>query len=134
MTNNFFLKDQKKKSNKSFGIIFFIFFLILSLYFYFVKSKINIYLILISIIFLVLGLLNSSLLSPFKRAWIKFGELLGKFISPIVMFLIYFFIVFPTNLILKILNKDILDLTILKKKDTYWKKKEKTKSSMDNQF
>ena len=50
------------------------------------------------------------------------------------MFLIYFFIVFPTNLILKILNKDILDLTILKKKDTYWKKKEKTKSSMDNQF
>ena len=83
---------------------------------------------------MILGLLNSRLLSPLKKFWIKFGELLGKFISPIVMFLIYFFIVFLTNLILKILNKDILDLTIHKKKDTYWKKKEKTKSSMDNQF
>ena len=83
---------------------------------------------------MILGLLNSRLLSPLKKIWIKFGELLGKFISPLVMFLIYFFIVFPTNLVLKILNKDILGLTIHKKKDTYWKKKEKTKSSMDNQF
>ena len=125
---------KKKNSNKSFGVIFFIFFLILSFYFYNLKSKFFLYLISISFIFLILGLLNSSLLSPLKKIWIKFGELLGKFISPIVMFLIYFFIVFPTNLILKILNKDILDLTIQKKKNSYWKKKEKTRSSMDNQF
>ena len=66
--------------------------------------------------------------------WIKLGEILGKFISPIIMSLIYFLIVFPTNLILKILNKDILGIIIDKKKDTYWRKKEKIKSSMDNQF
>ncbi len=133
MKNNFY-SNNEKNSNKSFGVIFFIFFLILGIYFYYIKSKFYLYLIIISLIFLVLALLNSGLLSPIKKIWIKFGELLGKFISPIVMFLIYFFIVFPTNLVLKILNKDILGLIIYKKKDTYWKKKEKTKSSMDNQF
>ena len=140
MTENFTLnkknnlKDKKIYSNKSFGLIFFIFFLILSLYFYFFKSKLNLYLIVISIIFLILGVLNSSILNPFKKLWIKFGELLGKFVSPIIMFLIYFFIVFPTNLVLKILSKDILELNINKKENTYWKIKEKINNSMDNQF
>ena len=130
-----FKSDLKKKnSDKSFGIIFFIFFLILSFYFYYIKSKVYYYLIVISLIFLVLSLTNSKLLSPLKKVWIKLGEILGKFISPIIMSLIYFLIVFPTNLILKILNKDILGIIIDKKKDTYWRKKEKIKSSMDNQF
>ena len=133
MKENYSL-DNKNDSNKSFGLIFFIFFLILSLYFYFFKSKLNLYLILISIIFLVLGLLNSSILNPFKKLWINFGVLLGKFVAPIIMFLIYFLIVFPTNLVLKILNKDILELNIDKKKDTYWKIKKTINSSMDNQF
>ena len=88
----------------------------------------------LSLIFLTLGLLNSKILSPLKKSWIRLGEILGKFISPILMSLIYFLIVFPTNLILKIMNKDILSLTINKKKNTYWQKKNKIKSTMDNQF
>lgn len=134
MTNNFSSNFSKHDSNKSFGIIFFIFFLIISLYFYFTESKINLYLISISLIFLTLGLLDSKILSPLKKSWIRLGEILGKFISPVLMSLIYFLIVFPTNLILKIMNKDILGLTIYKKKNTYWQKKNKIKSTMDNQF
>ncbi len=125
---------NKKSSNKSFGILFFVVFLGLGLWPLTNDNNPNIYLIIISIIFLILGLLNSKLLSPLNSFWIKFGELLGKIIAPVVMAIIYFFILTPISLMVRLFGKDLLGLKFSKKLKTYWIKRKKDLGSMDKQF
>ena len=125
--------DIKIGSNRSFGIVFFIVFLIISLYPLLHGENIRVWSLIISIIFLVLGLLNSKLLNPFNKIWFKFGLLLGKIISPIVMGIIFFLVVTPIGLIMRLLGKDLLNLKF-NKKNTYWIEKSGPKSKMKNQF
>ena len=125
---------NKKSSNKSFGILFFVVFLGLGLWPLTNDNNPNIYLIIISIIFLILGLLNSKLLSPLNLFWIKFGELLGKIIAPIVMAIIYFFILTPISLIVRLFGKDLLSLKFSNQIKTYWIKRKKDLGSMNKQF
>ena len=125
---------NKKSSNKSFGILFFLVFLGLGLWPLTNDNSPNIYLIIISIIFLILGLLNSKLLSPLNSFWIKFGELLGKIIAPVVMVIIYFLILTPISLIVRLFGKDLLGLKFSKQLKTYWIKRKKDLGSMDKQF
>ena len=125
---------NKKSSNKSFGILFFVVFLGLGLWPLTNDNSPNIYLIIISIIFLILGLLNSKLLSPLNSFWIKFGELLGKIIAPVVMAIIYFLILTPISLMVRLFGKDLLGLKFSKQLKTYWMKRKKDLGSMDKQF
>ena len=121
-------------SNRSFGIVFFIVFLIISLWpLLNSNGEIRVWAFTISVIFLVLGIFNSKLLNPLNRLWFKFGILLGNIISPIVMGLIFFIVVTPTALLLKLFGKDILSLK-KNKNNTYWKKKSEYDTSMKNQF
>ena len=124
----------KVNSNRSFGIVFFTFFLIVATYpLLGGGGEIKIWSFILCLIFLILGLINSEFLTPLNQLWFKFGLLLGKIISPIVMGLVFFIVVTPTGLLMKLLKKDILKL----KKDsskTYWIKKPKIKSEMKNQF
>tara|TARA_Y200000002_G_C22365427_1_gene530832 strand:+ start:293 stop:676 length:384 start_codon:yes stop_codon:yes gene_type:complete len=123
----------KVGSNKSFGIVFFVFFLIIGLYPLINEGNIRIWSIVISIIFLILGLVNSQILTPLNILWFKFGMLLGRFVSPIVMGLVFFLVVTPTGLIMKLFNKDLLKLR-KNKNSSYWIKRPETKSEMKNQF
>ena len=125
---------NKKSSNKSFGILFFVVFLGLGLWPLTNDNNPNIYLIIISIIFLILGLLNSKLLSPLNSFWIKFGELLGKIIAPVVMAIIYFLILTPISLIVRLFGKDLLGVKFSKQLKTYWIKRKKDLGSMNKQF
>jgi len=125
---------KPQSSNRSFGIIFFIVFLIIGLWPLKNSGNPNLYIIGISGIFLVLGILNSKILSPFNKAWIKLGELLGTIIAPIVMALVYFVVLTPISLIVRISGKDLLELKFLKKRETYWIKRKKHLSSMKKQF
>ena len=125
---------NKKSSNKSFGLLFFVVFLGLGLWPLTNDNNPNIYLIIISTIFLILGLLNSKLLSPLNSFWIKFGELLGKIIAPMVMAIIYFIILTPISLIVRLFGKDLLGLKLSKQLKTYWIKRKKDLGSMDKQF
>jgi hypothetical protein len=126
-------KNIKISSNRSFGIVFFIFFLIIAIYPLLESGEIRIWSFILSLIFLILGLINSEILTPLKQLWFKFGLLLGKFISPIVMGFVFFIVVTPTGLIMKLLKKDILKLQKNTSK-TYWIEKPKIKSEMKNQF
>ena len=125
--------DIKIGSNRSFGIVFFVVFLIISIYPMLNTENIRIWSLIISFIFLVLGLLNSKLLNPLNKIWFKFGLLLGKIISPIIMGVIFFFVVTPVALLMKLLQKDLLNLKFNKNK-TYWIEKSGPKSNMKNQF
>ena len=125
---------KHQSSNRSFGVIFFIVFLTLGLWPLKNSGNPNLYIIGISGIFLVLGILNSKILSPFNKAWIKLGEFLGTIIAPIVMALIYFVVLTPISLIVRIFGKDLLELKFLKKKETYWIKRKKNLGPMKKQF
>ena len=127
--------DTKIKigTNRNFGIVFGIFFLIISLWPIKNGSELNLILLFFSIIFFFLGLANSNLLTPLNKLWFKFGLFLGKFVSPIVMGLIFFIVVTPTGLILKIFRKDVLRLKKNNEK-SYWIEKKGPKSKMKNQF
>ena len=126
-------KNIKVSTNRSFGIVFFLFFFIISIFPLFKDEGIRIWAIILAIIFLILGLLNSSALSPLNKIWFKFGILLGNFISPIVLGLIFFTVVTPTALIMRALGKDLLNLKNNNKK-SYWIEKSPVKSKMKNQF
>ena len=126
-------KKIKISSNRSFGIVFGIFFLLISLYPLLKDEDLRIWSIIVSVIFLLLGLFNSNILLPLNKVWFKFGILLGNFISPIVMGIVFFAVVTPTAFIMKVLRKDLLNLKKNNKK-TYWIEKPKIKSSMKQQF
>jgi len=129
------LKDSNIKigSNKSFGIVFFIFFSIVSVFPLLKDENIRIWSLIIAIIFLILGLLNSKILTPLNKIWFKFGILLSSFVSPLVMGIVFFGIVTPTSLIMKVLGKNLLNLKKGNKK-TYWIERSVIKSKMKNQF
>ena len=125
---------KSQNSNRSFGLLFFIVFIVVGLWPVIKGEVANIYLILISLFFLIFGLINSKILSPFNKAWIKFGEILGLIIAPIIMALVYFIILTPISLIVRMLGKDLLGLKFLKKQDTYWMKRKKKLGTMKKQF
>ena len=120
-------------SNKSFGLVFFIVFLIVALYPLLENESVRLWSIILSAIFLILGMLDSKFLTPLNKIWFKFGILLGSIVSPIVMGVVFFAIVTPTSIIMKVLGKNLLNLKKDDKK-TYWIARSKIKSMMKNQF
>ena len=123
----------KISSNKSFGIVFFTVFLIIAIWPLLNGYEIRYWSLIISIVFLILGILNSKILTPLNKIWFKIGILLGNVISPIVMSIIFFLVVTPTSFIMKILGKDLLNLK-KNTKNSYWIKKQNQNSRMKNQF
>ena len=127
------MDNIKIGSNRSFGIVFFLVFLLISIYPILKDGNIRIWSLAIAIIFLLLGITNSKLLSPLNKLWFKFGLLLGQIVSPLIMGLIFFVVVTPIGIIMRLSNKDLLNLKYNKNK-TYWIKKSGPKSKMKNQF
>lgn len=123
----------KLGSNRSFGIVFCIVFLLVAVYPLLNDNQIRYWSIIISIIFLLLGVFNSKILTPLNILWMKFGLLLGKIISPLIMGFVFFGVVTPISILMKLIGKDSLNLK-RNKNDTYWLKKQEIKSSMKNQF
>ena len=127
------MDDIKISSNRSFGIVFFIVFLLIALYPLTHSQDIRIWSVIISIIFLVLGLVNSKILTPLNKLWFKFGIFLGKIISPIIMGIIFFLVVTPIGLLMRLFGKDLINLKFNNNK-SYWIEKNGPKSKMKNQF
>ena len=128
------LNQIKISSNRSFGLLFFVVFLIVSLWPLTYEGSIRIWSVIISAVFLILGLINSKLLAPLNLLWFKFGMILGAIISPIVMGIVFFLVVTPTGLILRIMGKDLLNKKYDKKKETYWIKRDTSIGTMKRQF
>ena len=125
---------KSQSSNRSFGLLFFIVFLIIGLWPLKNGDNLNLYFSITSLIFLILGLLNSKLLSPLNKAWIKFGEILGLIIAPIVMAFVYFIFLTPISLVVRVFGKDLLRVKFNKKIDSYWIKRKKNLGPMNKQF
>ncbi len=122
----------KPKDNITFGILFFILFLIIGLYP--LKNGLNIRLwsLGLSFIFLMITFIRPNLFTPLNKLWIQFGILLGKVISPIVMGLVFFFVVTPIGILVRLFKKDVMGLK--KKETSYWINREDKVQSMRKQF
>jgi len=128
------MDEIKLGSNRSFGIVFFIVFVLIATYPLLNQGEIRIWSLIISFLFLFLGLLNSKILTPLNKLWFRFGLFLGKIISPIIMGVIFFLVVTPIGLLMRFFGKDVLNLKLNKKKSSYWIEKTGPKSKMKNQF
>ena len=128
--------DSKIKisSNRSFGLVFFVVFLIIALWPLKSGEDFRLWSLTLSIIFLILGILNSKFLTPLNKLWIKFGFFLGAIVSPIVMGIVYFLVVTPIGLFMRLLGKDLLKKDKVKNASTYWIKRDKQKNTMKKQL
>ena len=128
--------DSKIKisSNRNFGLVFFIVFLIVALWPLKYEENIRLWSLALSIVFFILGILNSKLLAPFNRLWFKLGIFLGTIVSPFVMGLIYFLVVTPVGIFMRLLGNDLLKMNKEKNTSTYWIKRDKQQSTMKKQF
>ena len=124
---------KKNKNNKSFGILFFLVFFFIAIWPLMNGGQIRIWAIVSSVIFLTLGIFNSKILNPFKLIWIKFGEILGKIVAPLVMAFIYFLIITPIGLFMRLIGKELLKIK-LQNSQSYWIKREKKLGTMRRQF
>ena len=124
---------KKKSSNRSFGLLFFVVFFLIGIWPLFKENDYRLWSLIISIIFLILGLLNSKLLKPLNNLWIKFGEILGKIIAPIIMMTVFFIVLTPLSFIIKLFGKDLLKIKFVKN-NSYWISRKKDIGSMKKQF
>ena len=121
-------------SNRNFGLVFFIVFLIVSTWPLTYEEPIRIWSAIISSFFLILGLMNSKLLTPLNKLWYKFGMILGVIVAPVVMGVVFFLVITPIGLFMKIMGKDLLNIRCDKRKKTYWIKRNTRINTMKRQF
>jgi len=124
----------KISSNRSFGFLFFVVFIIISLWPLKSQGDLRIWALVLSLIFLILGILNSRFLTPLNKLWFKFGIFLGFIVSPIVMGIVFFIVVTPVGLIMRFLGKDLLRINKNKTISTYWINCDRQKKTMKKQF
>ncbi len=124
---------NKDKKNKQFGYLFFFVLFFISIFNFFNSNKINYILICLSLIFLIITIFKPILFDGVSNVWIKFGELLGRFVSPIIMILIFFLFLTPLSFIVRMMGKDLLNTKFSKQK-SYWIKREKNIGTMDKQY
>ena len=125
-------KFRSQKNNITFGMLFFIFFLIVGLYPLISSGTIRIWSIILSLIFLIITIIKPNLFLSLNKLWIQFGILLGKIISPIVMGLVFFFVVTPIGMFVRVLKKDVMSLK--RGASSYWINREDKLQSMKKQF
>ena len=125
---------KSKKNNKGFGLLFFVVFLVIGLWPLLKGDSPRIYFFPVALLFLILGVINSKILTPLNKTWIKFGELLGIIIAPIVMGFVYFVILTPLSLFIRVAGKDLLNVKFSNKVKTYWIKRVKDLGPMNKQF
>ena len=127
------MDNIKIGSNRGFGIVFFVVFFLIAIYPLINQEGIRYWSLCVSVIFLVLGIFNSRILTPLNILWFKFGIFLGRIVSPLVMAIIFFLVVTPIGLLMRLFKKDLINLKFNKDK-SYWISKDGPKSKMKNQF
>jgi hypothetical protein len=127
-----FYKDIKRKDNITFGVLFFFFFLVIGLYPLKTVGTVRIWSLVLSLLFLIITIIRPNLFTFLNKLWIKFGILLGKIISPIVMGLVFFFVLTPVGLIVRVLKKDVMGLK--RGAPSYWINRKDKVQTMKKQF
>ena len=124
---------MKKPSDKSFGLLFAFVFLVVAFWPILKNNSINLIALFSSISLLIISFIKPELLKPFNYLWMKLGLVLGKIVPPIIMFIIFFTVITPIGILLRIFKKDLLCLKFINE-DTYWQDRKENVTTMDKQF
>lgn len=129
--------EVKMGSEKSFGLVFAAVFLIIALWPLMGGSMPRLWALAIAAVFAGLGMWRPRTLAPLNRLWFRFGLLLNKIVSPLVMGILYYVTVVPTGLIMRALGRDPLRVKPDPEATSYWievDREQAAASSMRNQF
>jgi hypothetical protein len=129
--------DVRIASERSFGIVFCVVFLVIGLWPLVRSDGPRWWSLAVAAAFLAAAFLLPKALAPLNRSWARFGLLLHRITNPIVMGLVFFLAVTPTALMMKLLGKDPLRRRIDPAAKTYWIERTPpgpAPDSMRNQF
>lgn len=124
-------------SERSFGFVFAAFFGIVAFWPLLSEGALRIWAIAVAAVFLVVALAVPKLLKPLNILWFKFGMLLGRIVTPIVMLLVFVVAVLPTGLIMRAFGKDPMSRKMEPASKSYWigrAPRDPETNSMKNQF
>ena len=101
--------------------MFFVIFFLIFLYEFLKNEYFNFYLLALGIIFFIFSFLDLKFITYLRKKWLSLGEFLGKIVSPIILYSIYFTVVFSTKIFTSVFGID--NLKLKKNGDTFWLKK-----------
>jgi hypothetical protein len=110
----------ERGSDRSFGIVFAIVFAVIAAWPLMKGGPVRLWAAAVAAIFLIFAFAVPKVLAPLNRLWMAFGLLLGRIISPIMLFLVYVIAVVPTGLIMRLLGKDPLHRRFQPDAGSYW--------------
>ena len=110
----------KGSSNRSFGIVFAVVFAIIGLFPLIGGSSVRWWSLIVAGVFLALAFSVPKLLSPLNRLWMRFGLLLHRIVNPLVMALLFFLVVTPIALLMRLFGKRPLHLETEPDAESYW--------------
>jgi hypothetical protein len=127
----------KGSSDRTFGLVFTVFFVLVAAYPLINGQQVRVWSLLVAGLFLLLALLYPRILAPANRAWMKLGTLLHHIVSPLALGILFFLVVTPTALLMRLFGKDPLRLRFDNAVDSYWIKRDPpgpAPDSLNNQF
>ena len=111
---------EKSGSDRSFGIVFAVVFLIIGLWPLWYAEGPRLWSLIVAATFFGLALVRPSLLGPLNRLWLAFGALLHRIVSPLVMGVVFYLTVTPIGLLMQILGKRPIPLGFDRACESYW--------------
>ena len=121
-------------SEKNFGLTFACVFIIIGLWPLFASEPIRLWSFIVSFILVIISFIFPKILRPFNKWWFKFGMLLRSVVSRIVIPLVFYLVVTPMGLFMRLLGKDTLKQKLDKSAKSYWIERREPIGSMKNQF
>ena len=112
--------EIKGPTDRSFGITFAVVFSIVGLFPLLRGRDPRVWALAIAALFLAVALLHPAVLAPLNRLWLRFGLLLHRVVSPLVMGMLFYLVVTPTGFLLRLFGKRPLRLQFEPAADTYW--------------
>ena len=121
------IRRAKGSSNRSFGFVFFAVLVVLGLSPLRKGGAANFAFVFSGILFLLFAILYPAALGPLNRAWTKLGYFLHAVMNPLIMGFLFFFLLSPLALLLRILRRKVLSVEIDRAAKTYWEERADTR-------
>lgn len=129
--------DVKGSSNRSFGVVFAVVFAVIGLWPLIGAGPVRLWALAVSLVFLLLAFIAPKTLAPLNRLWLKFGLLLHKVVNPVIMAVMFFLVITPTALVVRLIGKRLLQTSFDREAASYWIERDPPgpdPADMQNQF
>ena len=125
-------KKDFEKQSKHFGLLLSVIFFILAVYLIFKKSIfLGIFLLILSGTFFLVSIAIPRYFNRITKLWLRFGDILGRVVSPITLGLIFFILIAPIGMLTRLFGRDELLLKRANKR-SYWLMRDKNNDKLNS--